>query len=353
MAPEGGAVSQSSSEPLRGAHRASILLVDDHAANLLALEALLEPLDQTLVRAMSGEETLKCVTEQEFAVILIDVRMPGLDGFETASRIRQREQSRHTPIIFTTADGEYRDHAFRGYSHGAVDFLVKPLDPAALVSKVNVFVDLHLRGETIRAQEAALREAQREALERQSETRLQTIIDLMPLCVLALHTDGKPYFGNRAWREYTGIDIDGASLETLLETVHAEDRGRAHRMSSEAVATGNGVEIECRLRSAHDGSFRWHIVRGLPELGPDGNVVGWIVTATDVERQKQAERRANAANRMKDEFLAVVSHELRTPLTAILGWAGILQSGTPEATKLQRGLDTIQRSARAQARLIE
>jgi CheY-like chemotaxis protein len=255
------------------------LLVDDNPANLLALESVLEPLDQTLVRAMSGEEALKCVAEQEFAVILMDARMPVLDGFETASRIRQQKQGRHTPIIFTTADGEYRDHAFRGYSHGAVDFLVKPLDPAALVSKIKVFVDLYLRGETIRAQEAALREAEREALARQSETRLQTIIDLMPLCVLALHADGKPYFGNRAWREYTRIELDGAASHALLEAVHPEDRARAQRASAEAVATGKGAEIECRFRSAHDGSFRWHVVRGLPELGADGNVLGWIVTA--------------------------------------------------------------------------
>src|SRR5882724_951345 len=203
--------------------RASILLVDDYPANLLALEALLERLDQTLVKASSGEAALKIMADREFAVVLLDIRMPGLDGFETAARIRQREKDRRTPIIFITAEGAgEEDHAL-AYSQGAVDFLVKPFRPAALLSKVKVFVELYLKGETIAAQAAALRQAEREALERQSESRLQTLIDLMPLCVVALHADGTPYFCNRAWRDYTGMELDSASPTTLLEALHPED----------------------------------------------------------------------------------------------------------------------------------
>src|SRR5688572_5642844 len=105
------------------AGRASILLVDDNRANLLALEALLEPLGQDLVKASSGEAALECIAEREFAVVLLDVRMPGLDGFETAARIRAREKDRHIPIIFITAqDNEEEDHSL-AYSQGAVDFL--------------------------------------------------------------------------------------------------------------------------------------------------------------------------------------------------------------------------------------
>src|SRR5439155_14872058 len=129
-----------------------------------------------------------------------------------------------TPIIFITADAIQETHAHAAYSQGAVDFLVKPVDPAALLSKVAVFVDLYLRGERIRAQETALRQAEREALERKSESRLQTLIDLMPLCVVALHADGAPYYCNRAWRDYTGIGLDRVSPETLLDAVHADDR---------------------------------------------------------------------------------------------------------------------------------
>jgi PAS domain S-box-containing protein len=332
--------------------RASILLVDDNLPNLLALEALLEPLGQELVSATSGEAALACWTEREFAVVLMDVRMPGLDGFETAKRMRERENGRCTPIIFLTALGAEEDHAV-AYSQGAVDFLVKPFRPAALLSKVRVFVDLYLKGKTIVAQEKALREAEREALERQSESRLQTIIDLMPLCVVALHADGTPYFCNRAWREYTGIELDQASPSTLLGAIHPEDLPRLRETLRGALRGGQSVEIECRLRCGREGTFRWHIARAMPELGPDGAIVGWIGTATDVERQKRAERDAITANRTKDEFLAIVSHDLRTPLTAILGWAGMLTTGNPDASKLKRGLDTIQRNARAQALLID
>jgi PAS domain S-box-containing protein len=332
--------------------RASILLVDDNRANLLALEALLESLEQDLVKASSGEAALKHMMDREFAVVLLDVRMPGLDGFETAARIRSREKRHHTPIIFITAEGsEEEDHSL-AYSQGAVDFLVKPFKPAALLSKVRVFVDLYLKGQTILAQEKALRQAEREALERQSESRLQTIIDSMPLCAVALHADGTPYFCNRSWREYTGIELDQASPASLLAALHPEDLPRARETLQSAFSGAHSVELECRLRSGHDGTYRWHIARALPERLHDGTVVGWIATATDVEQQKQAERQAIAANRTKDEFLAVVSHDLRTPLTAILGWAGMLLSDHDPA-KLRRGLETIQRNARAQALLID
>jgi PAS domain S-box-containing protein len=239
------------------------------------------------------------------------------------------------------------------YSLGAVDFLVKPFRPAALLSKVRVFVDGYLLGKTIAAQAAALRQAERESLERQSESRLQTIIDLMPLCVVALHADGTPYFCNHAWRQYTGIELDQASPTTLLDALHPDDLPQARETLQGAFSGGRSVELECRLRSAHDGAFRWHIARAIPEVGADGKVVGWIATATDVEQQKQAERQAIAANRTKDEFLAVVSHDLRTPLTAILGWAGMLSSATQDPAKLRRGIETILRNARAQALLID
>jgi PAS domain S-box-containing protein len=275
--------------------QAPILIVDDHAANLLAMEALLEPLGQPIVRANSGEEAVRRIGEDEFAVILLDVRMPGMDGFETAKRIRKREKGRHVPIIFVTADEAYgEDYAHRAYSQGAIDFLVKPFKPATVLSKVGVLVDLHLRGEMIRQQQEAVRRAERDAVERQSETRLRTLIDLMPLCVIALHADGMPYFCNRAWREYTGIDLDRASPQALFEAIHADDRPFVREILQGALVGGRAVELECRLRGGADGAFRWHIVRAMPEFGAEGVVVGWIATATDVDRQRNSERQVTA-----------------------------------------------------------
>ncbi|MFF4018664.1 two-component system response regulator [Streptomyces sp. NPDC001843] len=121
----------------------SILLVDDIEENLIAFEAVLSPLHQHLVRARSGEQALKAMLRQEFAVVLLDVRMPGMDGFETAANIKRLDQTKHVPIILVTGTESGSDYAYRGYAIGAADFIAKPIDPWVLRTKVNVFLDLH------------------------------------------------------------------------------------------------------------------------------------------------------------------------------------------------------------------
>src|SRR4051812_44705910 len=137
--------------------KASILIVDDRPEKLLALEAVLEDLTHTsIVRAYSGREALRHVLDREFAVILLDVNMPGMDGFETASLIRQRKNSEHVPIIFITAFGDEM-HAARGYSLGAVDYILTPVVPEVLRTKVAVFVDLFRKTEQTKRQAESLR----------------------------------------------------------------------------------------------------------------------------------------------------------------------------------------------------
>lgn len=136
--------------------KANILLVDDRDENLIALEAALTSLDQNLVRANSGEEALKHLLGTDFAVILLDVIMPGLDGYETAAHIKQREKTKDVPIIFLTAQEVDRHQVFRGYSSRAVDFLIKPFDPWVLRSKVEVFVELHQLKAQMREQARSL-----------------------------------------------------------------------------------------------------------------------------------------------------------------------------------------------------
>lgn len=135
----------------------NILIVDDRTENLVALEAILGSLEHTLVRARSGEEALKALLSQEFALILLDVSMPGMDGFETAARIKRREKTRDIPIIFLTGMSNEPQNAFRGYAVGAVDYLAKPFDPWVLRTKVSVFVDLHLKNRQIQEQARLLR----------------------------------------------------------------------------------------------------------------------------------------------------------------------------------------------------
>ncbi len=137
---------------------AKVLLVDDRADNLLALEAILQGLGQELVQAQSGEEALKWLLTDTFAVVLLDVQMPGMDGFETAERIKRREKTRDTPIVFMTAGTSSAHQTMRGYATGAVDYLSKPFDPWVLRAKVSFFVDRYLRDLQTAQQMAALRE---------------------------------------------------------------------------------------------------------------------------------------------------------------------------------------------------
>jgi CheY-like chemotaxis protein len=135
-----------------------ILIVDDRPENLLALEAILQGLGHELVKAHSGEEALKRLLTEDFALILLDVQMPGMDGFETATHIKQRERTRDVPIVFLTAiDGEAHQ-AFRGYAAGAVDYLSKPFDPWVLRAKVGVFIELYERRRELASQAAELRQ---------------------------------------------------------------------------------------------------------------------------------------------------------------------------------------------------
>src|SRR5487761_1423066 len=154
--------------------KVKILLVDDNADNLVSLEAALEILNETLVLARSGREALRQLLELDFAAILLDVKMPEMDGFETAELIRARKRSEHTPILFLTG---YRneEHLFRGYDLGAVDFLFKPIVPEVLRSKVAVFVELHRSAQRQKAQAEILAKA---------EQKFRSLLEAAPDAIL-------------------------------------------------------------------------------------------------------------------------------------------------------------------------
>ncbi|MEU6914557.1 response regulator [Streptomyces olindensis] len=143
--------------------RAGILLVDDMEDNLTALEAVLASLNEPLVRARSGEEALKVLLRQPIALVLLDVRMPGMDGFETAAHIKRLDQTRDVPIIFLTGAGDDSGYAFRGYATGAADYVTKPFDPWVLRAKVSVFLDLYRKGREVERLTAEIQELKRRA----------------------------------------------------------------------------------------------------------------------------------------------------------------------------------------------
>ncbi len=266
-------------------HGVSILMVDDRAENLLALQAVLEPLGHKLVSVTSGADALKEILRGEFACILLDVQMPELDGFELASLIKQRKRSQHIPIIFVTALSKEDKHVYRGYSAGAVDYIFKPIDPDVLRSKVTVFVELWVKNRQLREQAARLHERELAALKRAGEARYRHLADAMPQIVWTSGPDGGATYFNERWFEYTGMTPEDAGPSAWLAAVHPDDLTSAVARREQTLRTGEPYEVEYRFR-AGDGTYRWHLGRAVPMRDDAGHIEFWVGTATDIHDRK-------------------------------------------------------------------
>src|SRR5215471_4949990 len=211
--------------------RVNILLVDDHAENLVALEALLTDLDQNLVRVESGVDALRLLLHNDFAVIILDVDMPIMNGFETAALIRDREKSRHTPIIFLTAINKAEQHIFKGYSLGAVDYLTKPFVPEVLRAKVVAFVELHKKTEEGKRQAKLLQQMVSELAGSNDEIRklnvelqaerdfISAVLDTADNIVLIIDAEHRIIRASRAFERilgYVNSEITGRTLSSFF-----------------------------------------------------------------------------------------------------------------------------------------
>lgn len=274
----------------------SILLVDDQPRNLAALTAMLEQPGYRLVGAGSGAEALTLVLQESFAVILLDVLMPVMDGFEVASLIKARDRSRGIPIIFLTAAGEDLERVHQAYSLGAVDYLTKPVHPDVVKAKVAVFVELYRRTEEVKRQAEQLRELDRRERERQldelksaSDRRYRDLAEAIPQMVWRAGPDGRIEYFTRRWLEYTGIPGDAQEGWAWLQAIHPDDRERFRSRWLASVSSGTRFQRECRVQRRADGAFRWHLCQALPETDPSGHILGWMGTYTDIDAQKRAD----------------------------------------------------------------
>ncbi len=278
--------------PPRSATRTSpvvcnILVVDDEPSNILAVEAILEPIGQNIVRARSGREALLAALKTDFALILLDVQMPEMDGFETAKLLRARPRTRDVPIIFVTAISKEQQFITKGYDVGAVDYLFKPYEPDMLRSKVSVFVELARKNAIIQAQHEALRAMSERELadfKRVSEQRYADLADAMPQVVWTADTHGRILYRNERWS-----DLGGPSASEFADIVHPDDLDRMMEGWRTAVSEGKAWTSEIRFGSAARG-YCHHLVRAIPRRGEGGKLTSWIGTATDIDDRVRAER---------------------------------------------------------------
>ena len=290
----------------------SILVVDDRPEDLMVVRTILDQPSYNLVTASSGKEALKRVLEREYAVILLDVFLPDIDGFEVAATIKERKRSRHTPIIFLTGAAAEVEATYKGYSVGAVDYLVKPIDPDVLRAKVGIFVALYRKDVRIKQQAEALIEANRRArvrevaeVKRASEKKYRDLADAILPMVWTAGPDGAVTYFNQRWYEYTGQEPERAKGWGWMSAIHPEDSRGREEPWRDALRTVGIYEAECRIQG-RDGDYRWHLCRAVPEMGPKGQIVGWLGTYTDCDDLKRAAAAAEAA-RNRLEILAEAS----------------------------------------------
>lgn len=295
----------------------NILIVDDHPENLQALKAILSAPDRNLVMAGSGRQALAELLKHEFALIMLDVMMPEIDGFELARLIKSREKTKAIPIIFLTAIATDIRHIFQGYSVGAVDYIAKPLDPQIVIAKVAVFVELYKKNKTILLQEKTLREHELAALRQTQEENYQTLIESIPQIVWLCHPNGTMEYFNSKWFLYTGLSLQESRGDGWLKAVHPEDRPSVSNTWSNHRTSGQVFEMEYRLFREQDQKYRWHLARGVPLFDKTNKISDWVGTYTDIEDQKFAEIELKKTLLARDEFFSIASHELKSPLNSL------------------------------------
>jgi PAS domain S-box-containing protein len=277
---------------LQPEQKVNILLVDDRPKNLLVLEAILDSLGQNLVKAKSGEQALKCVLNHDFAVILLNVKMPGMDGLETAKLIRERERSQHTPIIFLTAFSTSVSQMFKGYSLGAVDYLIKPIEPEILTSKVAVFVELFKKTAEVKQHVAQLATVNAEL--RESEQRFRSLSACSPIGLFLTNIEGRCTYTNSHYQAICGLTQE-ESLGSWLQSVHPEDREQVWADWFARTLKGQEYSDEFRLLT-QEGNVRWVHLRSSPMLFDKGELIGYVSTLENITERKQAEEAIQRVN---------------------------------------------------------
>jgi PAS domain S-box-containing protein len=348
--------------------RPRVLLVDDDERNLLAVATVLEDLGE-VVLARSGEQALRHLLKGEFAVILLDVYMPGMDGYETAQIIRSRDQSKGIPIVFLSAVNKEAEHLLRGYSMGAVDYVFKPVDPIVLRSKVTVFVDLFAKTKEIERkarQEQALLDANLRANAerlraeqelRRAEQRQAAIIQSLPM-VLYLDPYGlsqrRPTYVSGDFEGITGFKLDDIAEDSTLwhDRLHPDDRGRVLAAMAARHKTGRSA-IEYRWLCA-DGNYKHFLDQAVLLKDGDGKPVEFAGTLTDITEQRSLETKLMHAQKMDaiGQLTGGIAHDFNNLLAAVIGGVGLIEKRATLDDDQQKILAMTKRAAEQGSELV-
>jgi len=345
-----------------------VLVVDDDEHNLIAIANVLEDLAEIVV-ARSGEEALRHLLREEFAVILLDVYMPGLDGYETAKLVRAREQTRRVPIVFLSAVNKEMEHLLRGYAMGAVDYVFKPVEPTVLRSKVAVFVDLFaMRKEVQRnaaEQQRLLDEnlranAERFHAEQQlrlAEQRQAAIIASLPI-TLYLEDVGTvervPKYVSGNFEALTGFTLDDIQRApgTWRERLHPEDRDRAIAALA-ARSMGGTHSVEYRWRCANN-TYRHFLDQAILVLDAGGEPVEYAGTLLDISDRRELESQLNQIRKMDaiGQLTGGIAHDFNNLLAAVLGGIGMIERRIKLDHDQKRLIDMTRHAAEQGAELV-
>lgn len=290
---------------MSGHDKVNILMVDDQPGKLLTYEAVLAELGENLIQATSAKEALEKLLKTDVAVLLMDVSMPEIDGFELAEIIRQHPRFQKTAIIFVSAVHLTDLDRLKGYQHGAVDYLSVPVVPEVLRAKVRVFAELHRKNQQLerlnveleqrvvdRTQELERKAVALEQLNRnlaQKNQELDAIVHTAPDIIFSRQSDSSRDYISSRFYEYTGAPSGSAVGVGWLEYVHADDRERSMEHWLRCVQSGEAYETEYRLRAA-DGRYRWFRARAVPLRDPQGAIVKWYGTCSDIHDNKLLEQ---------------------------------------------------------------
>jgi PAS domain S-box-containing protein len=285
-----------------GAHEAvNILMVDDQPGKLLSYEAILGPLGENLLKANSGREALEHLLKTDVAVVLMDVSMPDIDGFQLAEMIREHPRFRKTAIIFISGVHLTDTDRLKGYERGAVDYISVPIIPDLLRAKVSVFAELHRKNRQLEKlnRELEQRVAERTEELRESESQFRSLANSIPQLAWMADANGGIFWFNQRWYEYTGTTIEqvkGSGWKTLHSPEHLE---RVTNKFNRSVETGQDWEDTFPL-CGKDGRYRWFLSRAVPIRDVNGKVARWFGTNTDITDRMLNEQALSEQARLLD-----------------------------------------------------